>query len=419
MRVFLIIFTFFFFSCKKDKDEVPPQIVIKKPQANKSISFNDTIFIEGVISDETSLVNVNTRIETAEGKLIYPGPDFKTSETNYLLFAAIPVNDEKAEDENVFLRIMASDGTNTATKYIPLKVFSDPLRVKRVFASTSSGSSYSIHRSDSLLQTFNLTETHNGTIQEWGISSFYDLLLIAEANGGDVKLKDLSKDIYGWTENGTGNFPLVTDVSSFNKDLYFSFYNGEIRKFSSNSFPETVISDLTYHPSQIGISENYIASAGEADVNGNSLIKTYWKSGGQAWSEIVQCEVRDILHKSEEELFLLGNSGNTSFIYIIQADIDNLMEVYSFNSGKILSSARAGDNRIIVAHETGLYYYTYGGGLIPLAPVQATDVIYDKVNELIYCAVGTEIKVYSFTGLLVKSYSFSAPVQKVSIWYNR
>ncbi len=144
----LFIIFILFFSCKKDKDETKPTIIVTAPSYLQQINAVDNVQIIATISDDRNIERVTVSLRDDNDIVVLSTITKKPNTKDYYLNIFYEMDNIHMLSGEYYFDISASDGENTTHKYITVFV-NDVVKVREgMFVISNSGSMSDIYYLD-------------------------------------------------------------------------------------------------------------------------------------------------------------------------------------------------------------------------------------------------------------------------------
>ncbi|MCW9041017.1 MAG: Ig-like domain-containing protein, partial [Flavobacteriales bacterium] len=267
-------------SCEKITDEEVPRISISTPYNNQQINGNDTIFITGSVSDNNTIKSISISLRNSNDIPVLPTISHSPNDNSFSFNDPYFFDDLYMPSGQYYFSIKASDGINTATKYINISYGEIPKTRTGVFFYDNSGNTTSIYQlngsSANLFKTVP-TDFLGGAANSYG----QQLITVGEYNA-KILAYDVATGSQSWgLDFPNSSIPYYTNMFFHDKELYLGIRNGEIRAYNSNGSP-TYFSNVqtSYYPENGLVHDNVFISEEKAIGNNTRYITTYWTNSG-------------------------------------------------------------------------------------------------------------------------------------------
>jgi len=424
-KLFIISILLLIFSCKKEKDTTLPVIQIILPQSNASFSVIDTIQISADITDNEMIRNVSVFILNDNAQNISGIHSFNVNAKNFHLNTRIILDDIRIESGSYDIVISASDKFNNKKTYRKIHLTSINKKLEKILLITADQNNSYIFEND-ISKSFVQKHTYNGLLCDAEINSYYNSLLLLTKNG---ELISLNTDNYQelWRNSNLNNPPYEYkgDLLINNYLVYASQKNNSIVAYSYDNFTKkTLISENSSNNSNLFcIHNDYIVGNSYSNGIGVSKIEKYYYSTGIFQTSInINFKVVEILASYDNSVLIFGNSGNNAKISAFYLLYNTLQEIYSFDNENIISVCKVSNKEFIIATNKNTYIFdAEAQNTYILKPSYSPkNIFYEELNGLVYCTLGSEIKVFSLPYFQeINSFITNCSVEKVLFKYNK
>jgi hypothetical protein len=426
LLISLLLALLFIFSCKKDKDEIPPTITITNPNDNQQYTALDTVWVLATVTDESSLKQIEITL-TDDNKTPILSTVVVTPETNSVTLK-IPyvLNDINLASGSYYIWIRASDGTNIHDKYRRINIDEIPKELKYIYFFTF-GNSTTVHvlrksPTGTVQQLFDI----NGDFTGSAISSKFQEFITCGKITGNLNAYNIADNQQSWSVPVISNppFPYFENATCYNDIIYVSFYDGYIKGYNhKGTITITANSPAGSHPAVISADENYLY-ADHAMISGTSRIfGVYYLTTGILKQQITtDYEIVKIFEKDNDNVFLFANHNGQGIMKIYNITDNGTWEPHTMPAGQIHDALQIDANTYLVALDDGIYKYQYANNsLTSYLPGEiATTFKYDDLNSEVYICTGTQILVYDYsTHTLINTIPSADTILDFQFLYNK
>ncbi|MCW8898601.1 MAG: Ig-like domain-containing protein [Flavobacteriales bacterium] len=423
----LILLTFLIFlsSCEKITDEEVPRISISTPYNNQQINGNDTIFITGSVSDNNTIKSISISLRNSNDIPVLPTISHSPNDNSFSFNDPYFFDDLYMPSGQYYFSIKASDGINTATKYINISYGEIPKTRTGVFFYDNSGNTTSIYQlngsSANLFKTVP-TDFLGGAANSYG----QQLITVGEYNA-KILAYDVATGSQSWgLDFPNSSIPYYTNMFFHDKELYLGIRNGEIRAYNSNGSP-TYFSNVqtSYYPENGLVHDNVFISEEKAIGNNTRYITTYWTNSGGFVHQLQLTE--DIVglyaYAPNNALFFANdNTTNDGKIFVYDASNNTKTTLFNLSPGTITSCEELGGGVFMIAQNGNLVLVNANNhSTLPyLNGINATKIKYDTFSNELYIVEGNTITAYDFsTKNVLFTYTHTSPVLDLVFLFNK
>ena len=141
------------FSCKKDKDEIKPTIIVTEPSNLQQINAIDNVQILATISDDRNVERVTISLRDDNDIAVLSSVTKQPNSKDYNLNVFYELNNIHMLSGEYYFDISASDGENTTHKYITVFVNDVVKSREGIFVVSNSGTMSDIYYLDSQIES--------------------------------------------------------------------------------------------------------------------------------------------------------------------------------------------------------------------------------------------------------------------------
>lgn len=424
-QIILLFLSMLAFSCKKDKDDLSPLIIITTPTTNQQINGFDTIAIKGEILDNNTIKTVSIVLRNSNNINVLPTKNFEPNTPSFSLNTAYIFDDIHMPSGEYHFKISATDGENTTTKFITIFYGEVPKERKGIYFYDNNGSSTSIYKLLGTNATF--LKTLPGDFIGGAANSFNQQLLSVGSLSGNLTAVDIiAGDVLWEINNSTSSTPFFMHTFFQNKEIYVSLRNGEIRAYDGNGNPKFLaLAQSNFFGEEGLVHTNLYISEQKAIGNNDRVLVLYWTASGALVQQITLFEdVLGIFSLTNNKLVLLANDNSTGNAKIQIYDIQANAKSTPFS----LAAAPIDDVEEII---TGVYLIAQNGNLVLvnansfstlpyLSNVNATKIKYDAFANELYVISENLISVYDYASKTLKgSYNHTSSVLDLVFLFNK
>lgn len=401
-----------------------PSITISEPISTNFEVF-DTIWIKAKVSDNEVVKSVTYGITDSNADYI-ANAKVKTYNSKDVNFSGyIILNDVRIESGNYTLTLTAFDGSNTKKQFKQIYIKALTKKLEKIYVITETTNNtkvYELYEQNNI----ELKYTLNDNITDIAINSYLRSMYLLDKSGN---LKSISLN----------NFEPFWEVSNLNNNLveyngklmiYDDFCFASVKKNNIQAFDingnvrKTAVSDLyAYEPSCFTIKSNFFVNfTYNNSFSSNYIEKIYYATGASQTYYSVNFDVIDILPLNSNEIIAFGNKQDTMKIVTLNLDATQLQYVDIDISEKLISVVKIGADKFIFSTNNSLYKYdrNYLGHAIYINDIMADYLIYEELNEMLYCINNNQVKVLNLGDYsVINTFVLPENVIKIIFEYNK
>ena len=407
--LFLTVIGLYVCSCKKDKDELSPTIIVESPNINQEFDVFDIINVKAKITDDIKLESIEI-VLTNENFIpvlssVSASPQGKQTDINL----NYEIYDNFLESGKYYLLIKASDGVNTKHSYTEIYIYESPTYLTHILALTGFGANnYELLEIDS---GFNTKILGSGTSEHLAsdYNSRYQQLYISGQIMDDVIALDMPDLTLAYSISCIPNPPAsyFTSISYMDKLLYVLFYDGNIKAYDNRgNIKYSTQTAMAKYPLKVFRHQGYLLIYQKDYVGLNGTIGLcYYPNSIIMQSLDVNYEIIDFASKDEDNVFVFANKSNQGEIYIYNIKNNLSTELYSVAGGKIQSFCRIDETRflIVIGNEIMLFKYNPLSLTTYISNIFVKSLKFDELNNVIYIAESNKISTYVYPSTVAKN----------------
>lgn len=425
MRLLLLIFIFYslFASCRKEVDEIPPQIEILSPSGNSNYKVLDDVFLEATIQDDLWIERVKvTLISYESNQKVLSELNFSPQKKTFSLKTTFSIADSLLAGGNYYFKIEAMDKENTSNAFRDIRILGLP-KVKLgliVGCSNESESQFYQDQNDFNFSLFHSTSTPLLTADLNSIDQYY---WFVPSRGNTISAFHLKNNVVEFEKTVLSGFSQqFTDLTLFDRTAYIGGRNGEILAFDERFQDNyTYRSEMGRSILTLGANQKYVL-AEEADYTSNNrrLQITYRNSGFLRASVQLNNPVKAICFTETERAILFQNNLNGGLLSEVEL-LGNTRRTMKTFSDSILSVEQINAEEFLVSTPNKVMKYDYSRNtLLDYLMIPAAILSYDDLNNQLYVGEGLNLRVYNYGKQSpLSTTTLSLPIKSIDVRYNR
>lgn len=433
-RWFLLVaaIAVFFSACRRDKDRIPPSVVITQPGGTlPAYNYDEAIGITFTATDEGGISRWAIRLTDEQG--------LRRFSTDYFGVAGAPANMQRqftitlddihwpSGDYTLGVFVVDEAG-NEGAAFRKVRYNEAPLKRERVYVIRDTGGGTAV---DSLTSSGDLVQAtiFGSDFSTSFAGSFHGELLIGGATSGTLRFLErtslIETGLHSQPNPLGGNFFRAIAYAPSTHTYYASCFDGLIREFGRNGLLKSSFEvPANFRPEHIAVVGNKVVCTLRSIGGNNYLLASFFRnSGALAASQAITHEVASLLPFEDNLLMISNTSDATSKLFLVNQSNFAINEIQWLISSTPVRTAIALDNGYYaVAHTNGVWGYRFGTGQFFSGDnngVDVTSLSYDRVNNQIF-ATGSGLlhRIAASNGNLIDSRP--APnVRAVEVMFNK
>jgi hypothetical protein len=411
------------FSCRRP-DEQSPTITILKPASMAEFNIYDYVPLSAKVSDDRRIDFVKIDLVDSDYKIVENMISFFPNSSEFTFDEAHHLDDLYLESGNYYVKVSVSDGVNTAVAYRQIKINGIVRALRRIYVL------------DSTLNTVNVS-TVNGatTVHEYAVntdfngavfSDYHQYLAVSGKTTGSLMFIDTVGNLI-WTDPIQQNPPFgyFNHITyDYQRNLTFISYSTRIVRGVRPVNNVIFGMNLPGQAQAVGswpVGSNHIVMQFRDYTQPRQLALVNYGTATLQQISSLNFNIKQVFEKSSGEYLLFGNEAGQGVIRNYFAVTNSMTTPANSPVGLVNTVVKISNTEYILGMSSGLYrYVTTSGSVTPLVTgVDFRDVVYNDLNDVLICAVGSEIRSYSRFGALLGTVNHSAPIVKVLLNFNK
>ena len=419
----------FALGCKKDTDDTPPEVSITSPSFLSDYNALGMVLISGTATDEQALEYVELSIRDLDFRHVVPAVTLTPSSSEFTFSQGVSLDDIHLASGRYYAVVTADDGENQTREFVEIEIFEVPQQTKAILSVTqSSGNVLDVHSIDANDNSTLYYSFPNTNFGGSAVNSYHQQFSVIGSGDGDLQTIETEYVTSAWSvpEGLSGSFPYFTEIDFDREDrlTYVSISNGnEVRGYDKNGSMDVQAFSVTgYMPETVIGHEEYLLIE-ENEVGGNTwqLTTRFRSSGAFHQSTFLPVDAIGMFSREENEVLIFGNASGQAEMHLYYVSGSSFWNVHGLPTGVLNDVTAIDQNTYLLAHQTGLYVYTYNNNsLVPLATgFNANHVAWDEVNNRIWVASGSTLYKYDSAGNQQGTVSQNSTVLDLHVLYNK
>ncbi len=339
-------------ACRKPKDNTSPRIEILSPQLQSSYSYSEILPVRITFSDEQPLDQVQIELVRTDDQIVFFAKTLYPNVATYVFDENILLQDRYWPEGEMFLRVTASDGTNTSAQIRSIDYGEAPLTLDNEWRILRDGQGYSVFSlQNQLIHSESKGYVCGGYEPRTGKYWFAH-------NDGTLVSRSVTNEYEVSTFN-LGAIPLTSNYALHLEQFFLGCENGSIWKWQNGNVQSFVASD-NRKVRQIASTNDHLFVWKEDPVTGQDHIFVYYiQSGAQMNSVISTFDIASIVNSSNQKILVAGNSNGNSQFGWLQPQSEAILSNFTFTeTSPVQNLWPAINGGFFAMHNTGLIYYS-------------------------------------------------------------
>lgn len=413
-----------FHSCT-EKDNEAPIVSILAPLSESVYSVFDTVTVRVSVVDETELVSVSAKLVNADFIPVGVSKNIAINTDTNQGFTELVINDKVLDTGFYYVLVIANDGTNEQREYQRITIFGLPKERKAIYFSSTNGlGADNISRVDSLFQYSSIWLQSNQDIGKICVNSLKDRLTLMGRFSTGINSYNLSFGSLVWSDDVflSAQTARYTDLICAANDVYTSTYDREIRAYSVSGALQMNLQTGNYRPETLFAEENYLLVEMELIGDDDHFVFVYNReTKSLLWQLDVPMDIISICHLQGDEVLLFGVEDGSAKVLHYDIGSNAFWQPRLLPVGKLFSAVKMEGQMFAIAHENGLYTYTYSPNYLNLIKGGTIygNIVFDIDNGVIVGANQNVLEEITPTGQLLNTVVHSDSITSIDIHYTR
>jgi hypothetical protein len=410
----------FIWSCKKESaDKTEPTLDVILPNQGAQFHMFDTIRISANLHDETSLRHLDIGLYDQNGSPAQNGISLDLSGTDYTLNDWIVLYEFRIPTGDYNLTFSLSDGSNTNVKTISIHIFESPVQKKGYYFVSKAAAGHSYLRTDTNYAQLGLIN-HSGIFQGSDVSNYYQQLYTASGSNQDFRVYNMNTGNVKWTLSNLGSTANITSCASDGKNVYLGKQDGNVYQYNEDGLliRSYVSHESSYYVRQVFAAGNYVIAQLYDLTNTTKKAVVFEASTGIVKKVLLGTDVKAVLSKSPNELYVFSNSlFGHAILEVLTLPGGGTVQSFDFGAYQAYSGCLVDNNTLLLSTSEGkIWYFQYSSSnAIPvLNTVQAKQMKIDNRVRELYVASDKNFYVYTVAPFSLTQKSTSMRVDTIA-----
>ena len=402
-----------------------PVVNIVSPSENTIYQVFDTVQVSLTAMDETSLNSVTAQIVDANFVAVTGALPVNVSAQNASGHAEIVIDDKLLPTADYYVLVRASDGANETNEYRKIKIVALPKKRRAVYYSTVDGNSNgSVWKVDSLFQGTELWIQPGQDILKLCVNSLTDRLSLVGNYSTGIFHYDIPNRTVVWSDQvfTVAQTERFKDLTCFENTTYTALYDRELRSYGLNGSLTMNLQTGDYRPELLFVNEDFLAVEMNL-VGGNEHFIFVYNRATRVllWQLQLPMDLVAVCPYQSNEVFLFGNDGSQARVLQYDLGTNAYWEPRQLPTGKVLDAVQMDGAKYAIAHENGLYSYTYSPNYLNLitAGTSFQSVSFDVDNATLIGATQNVLNEITTNGQVIHTIVATDSITSADIHYTR
>lgn len=424
----IVVLICFILSCKKDKDSQNPTIEITQPYENESLNSLDTVLFKGRVSDDQNIEFIRISLKNNDNTKVLEDVVIHTDKRDFELKKSYILDDIHLPGGDYYFQVKVSDGVNESLEFISVNINTVPLEVRKVFFSSENGGQVDVYSISP--ENFSVSNFINQQGDYLGMlaNSWNQQVYVSGSQYAGLKAYNPSEKSLLWNKNiPTTADPYFTFIDHWEKGCFTGVrVEEELRLYNEYGNLDFIAEGNQgyYFTNALLVNDDKVVTKLKNKSGNSGLIAVYYYGTGSQMQDYITVDEEVVAMFPYEEdkviMFLNENFHAKLKVYYISGNYFN--SPYGISSSPVTSAVQINKNEILFSQGTEINRYLVNSNSVLnyKSGISATAMEYDKVNDLLYVADGSQLEIYKYAdGNKLKTISHGDVIRDISVLYNR
>ena len=399
----IFIHLFLFNSCKKDKDEIPPQIKIVSPILNSNFGWMDTVQVVANIEDNNAISLVSVALRNGENQIIMNGKRERPGTPSHQIDQTFVLDDINLRSgENYFMVTAYDEEGNASTDHVTFNYAEPPTEIEDLIVVSTGIHDLTVFKIEQ--DSFTILSSVDGDYQGSAVNLLDKQFYTSGAFKGDMNAFDLLNGKKLWRKDGISqsSFPFFSGFHYFDQEVYLSYNDGRLNTFNKNGdlvtqaqIPHGFAPQTVQRHTDKTVVEIYDR------LNDQRKIAAYFYPSGTPMQSVLYFhgEIVDFISRDFDEILVVSHDGAEQYFARYSMDQNDVTLVERFDGDSITSVLNGGDGSVLFCDGKDIYRFVPFINTIPVKLVtgsgRVVHMTFNNVDGSLWATSANQITVYN------------------------
>lgn len=427
LPLLLLLPLLFVNGCKKETDDQAPDIEFVSPDEGHQYNVYDSIHVYLRISDNMGLKRWKIKLVDQQLTPVLHVIEQEVGGKHSEIGFDYPIDNVRLSSGSYYLMVeVTDDNDNLRRVFRTLNITEIPQQLNGFFAVTlPAPSTLNVYKGDTA-GTFTLFNQFSSDFTDLAVSSYWQQVYVNGSYFGLLRANTIDGTTSSWTQPSVvGASPYWGNLSVSGSKLWVSIPGqGQVRSYDqTGAMTLHVNSDNNFYPKHQFESNGKIFIEEKDIASSSRRIVVFTTSGAPVQETAMNLDVTEFFTKDADNIYAVGNDAGQGHLLLYNVSTNGFWEPVTLPAGLVTSAAQLDSNTVLIGMDNGnVYRFTYApvGLLNWSSGINAARMRYDVVNDEIYTAEGSSVKVYRYNPFtLLRTIPFANTVEDLELWYNR
>lgn len=426
---FSVILLNLLLACKKEKDKLPPVIIISTPAENQPFNINENIHLTGTITDESDITNATVNLLNEQGLPVHVTLPIQITSSPLGIDVRYALDNIHLESGYYKICIFASDGNRDAYAYRRIQIIGVSKVVSKILVTTI-GNSMQTNLSyvDTASGLLSPLAAFSGDHLASATDSYFQRFIHCGKSTGHFTGVDIGSKavVFDVAPVISPPMPYFTGFHRSSTNYYVAAYNEQIKGYDPGG---NVIYNAKqrsgYYAQHMCMNGVQLISEERHKITADKKLVCYYETGVARQSANLVQDVISFCEKDNTHVFVFGNKAGQGVIQLYDRNTNNLWDPYPYAlaTGSILCVLKLDADTYLIAHSNGsIYKYVYSTSSVTpyLNGYTTVQLIKEELANVLYVVEKNKISRFEFPGLKQLSpINSSEEIVDLNFLYNR
>lgn len=409
----------------KQKDELPPTVIISQPLAQTNYNVFDTVWVEVMAFDNQQLTAVEAKIVDINFIPITTTVPIHIHNSNASGTAALVIDDKRTPTADYYVLVIAYDGTNEQRAYQKIKIVEVAKQRRAVFFGTTTGfKTGQLWRIDSLFQQAQPWLNLNQDIAKICVNSLSDRLNVVGYLSSTTASYTIPTATQAWAAGAflAAQTPRYLDLCCFENTIFTALYDNQVNGFQLSGAPVAELHTENFRPHTLYADKEFLVVQMEHIGDDDFFLFVYSNiTHSLLWQIDIPMQVAAICELQSGQLLLFGNENGNAKVLHYNIHTNAYWQPRELPIGYLYDAVKLNGQNVAIAHQNGLYTYRYSPNYLNLMKPGAVyqSVVFDADKQNIIGASQNTLHELTTSGQVLQTIIHTDSIASVDIHYTR
>ncbi len=412
-------------SCE-EKDSTPPNVEITAPSEYASFAVLDTLEVFFTVFDDREVETVTVKLVNTDLITVSAQVQQSVGRPSFNGFASVPITDRQLESGNYYVMVTASDGVNERNGFRLIRLEALPLARRALYITDNRGAGQGgLSRIDSLFSSITTVVMPGQDLGRVWVNSAQDRITVAGVRSPAINQYRADGLGLAWSAGvpSQSNAPAFHDMTGQGNDIFASLFTRELKGYGLNGglILNRIYEEDRPHTLFADAQHLFVELRGTGGTQ-RRLQVLRRNNFSEKWIVSLPLEVVAFCTRNASDIFIFGNETGQGRVLLYDTGSNGFWEPRQLPQGRVLHAVKGEGQNWFIAHENGLYHYTYSPNYLNLIRpgMLYQRLFFDRADGLLLGARGNSLDVMTgLMGNVVANLAHTDSITDVHIHYTK